>query len=297
MTAHSPPAVLACLLTLVLSTTSCPFWCDDCGYSPCPTECTEGECETGFSSSLDAPLSSEPVQWLTRLTVGGCQDVFDDDRLVRIQCEAERGNIFAEILYTDAGYARAIDVHDYPNELETASQHFDLVTDEDGRIIESTFVFLDEVERVETFTWDGDHVASTQARHSRGDSVDNTAFGYDEAGTLRTVDTGPATIPTEGDAHQLTYTFDEERRPVSFTSIDRRNGSTLVVERNVYDGSGTPPSAYELDYSGDGIDELIAFHYVDGGLVSYDTDRAPIGSIDATTNISDNCCGPWCIPQ
>jgi hypothetical protein len=298
MTAHNRRAALACLPTLVFSTTSCPFWCDDCVYSPCPAGCTEGECEPDFSSALDTPLSSEPVQWLTRLTVGGCQEAFTNGRLVRIQCDAERGSIFAEVFYTDDGHARAIDVHNYPRQLETASQHFDLVTDQDGRITESTLIFLEEIERVETFAWDGDRVASTQATESRSRSVTNTVFIYDEAGTLRTVDIGPITVPPPAsDFQQLTYTFDEERRPVSFTAIDLRSGSTLQIERNVYDGSGTPPSTYELDYGGDGIDELIAFHYEDGRLVSFDTDRAPIGSIDSTTSISDNCCGQWCIPQ
>lgn len=305
-TARYETAVLICLLAVVPLTASCPSWpraldsgglgeeCEDCESLVCPAGCTEGECQADFSSSLDAPLSSEPVQWLTRLTVGGCQEVFDADRLVRIQCDAEHGNTFADILYTDEGHPHAIDVHDYPAEPETASQHFALVTDQDGRIIESTLLFLGEVLRVETFTWDGDRVASTQATQSRDDFVENTAFGYDEAGTLRIVDTVPLTIPPEGDAHQVTYTFDEERRPLSFTIIDRRNSGTLIVERNVYDGSGTPPSSYELDFGGDGIDELIAFHYLDGALVSYETDRAPIGSIDATTTIGDNCCGSWC---
>jgi hypothetical protein len=292
------PAMFACVLTLVLSTTSCPqFWCDDCPY-PCPEGCTEGDCQEGFYSSLDAPLSSKPVQWLTRLTVGGCRDVFDEEnRLVGIECDAERGSIFAEISYDDDGHALAIDVHDYPGQLETASQHFDLLTDEDGRIIESTLVFLDEVSRVETFTWDGDRVASVRANHSRSDFVEDMTFSYDEAGTLRTVDTVPTTSALESDLHQVRYTFDEEQRPLIFTVVDLRSGSTLITERNVYDASGTPPSSYERDDGGDGIDEVITFHYEDGGLVSYDTDRAPIGSIDGTTAVSDNCCGQWCTPR
>jgi hypothetical protein len=278
--------------------TSCDmFGCEDCG-NPCPEGCTPGECTEGFSSDLGPAPSSMPLQWLTRLTVGGCADVLDEqERLVRIQCGEDRGSIFAEIFYDEQGHAFSIDVHDGAGQLESVSQHFDLVTDEDGRIIDATFVFLGEEVRVSEFRWEGERVASVHSTEPSG-NIENTSFAYDEAGTLVGIDILPVAGRSETGAQQLTWIYDGESRPLTFSATDVTDDRILLVLRNVYDSSGTPPVRHERDDDGDGVlDEVTTFSYEDGELVAYDVDRAPLGSIDSSIVVSDHCCGSWCTPR
>lgn len=272
--------------------------CTDPPPPPCPAGCVEGACVSSVEVP-PGPPPTDPVLWADHWR-SWCEPREGEDpiRPEVFECRNDEGALVhrERYHYDDGRRVVRIDHFSHPNDLDTVTAHLEIEWGDDGRVARVTHIHdavMDEISWIHTFSYERDRLHRI-VNEDGAIRVEHT-LGYDDEGRVREHVEDRDDPRADGDSTTYVRTWDEAGRPTSLEALSP-DGERLWIERYEHDTEGR--FVRQLDETGDGAlqSSRVLRYDRDGTLIRVEEDHDGDLVADASSAVSDECCGFWCAP-